>query len=177
MPSARLGRVLVVPPEAYRGTEYQRRAKIPMSRAFPHRSDGLCRCGCNRVIVPPARCWARPECNAAATQALMLILGDPGTVRAALRKRDKGVCARCGLDTYKARREYLKIEFKLRPLHPLHKWPCRSWWDAHHVIPVSRGGARLGLSNFETVCIGCHKLETKALRCRARVRCRVRTRI
>lgn len=39
----------------------------------------------------------------------------------------------------------------------------RCLWEAHHIIPVSEGGGMCGLDNFETVCLRCHKLETKAL--------------
>jgi 5-methylcytosine-specific restriction enzyme A len=42
----------------------------------------------------------------------------------------------------------------------------RSWlgmWDADHVVPVSEGGGECGLDNFRTLCLKCHKAETKAL--------------
>ena len=39
----------------------------------------------------------------------------------------------------------------------------RSWWDAHHVHAVCKGGGSCGLDNYETLCVRCHKRETAAL--------------
>jgi 5-methylcytosine-specific restriction endonuclease McrA len=41
-------------------------------------------------------------------------------------------------------------------------WPTRSFWEADHKIPVVRGGWS-ELSNVRTLCIPCHKAETKKL--------------
>jgi 5-methylcytosine-specific restriction endonuclease McrA len=40
---------------------------------------------------------------------------------------------------------------------------CSDWWDADHIVPVVEGGGECGLSNFRTLCIPCHKKETKRL--------------
>jgi 5-methylcytosine-specific restriction endonuclease McrA len=44
-------------------------------------------------------------------------------------------------------------------------WPdtSRSWWEADHIIEVVRGGGRLGLENFQTLCVPCHKAKTARL--------------
>lgn len=36
-------------------------------------------------------------------------------------------------------------------------------WEADHIIPVSEGGSCCGLENMQTLCISCHKLDTKEL--------------
>ena len=36
-------------------------------------------------------------------------------------------------------------------------------WDADHIIPVKEGGGQCGLENIRTLCIKCHKTETKKL--------------
>lgn len=36
----------------------------------------------------------------------------------------------------------------------------KSQWDADHIIPVSEGGGGCGLSNYQTLCIRCHKIKT-----------------
>ena len=36
-------------------------------------------------------------------------------------------------------------------------------WDADHIIPVVKGGGQCGLDNLRTLCIKCHKNETKIL--------------
>ena len=36
-------------------------------------------------------------------------------------------------------------------------------WQADHIIPVVEGGGCCGLDNLQTLCIRCHKQDTKAL--------------
>ena len=36
-------------------------------------------------------------------------------------------------------------------------------WDADLIIPVKEGGGMCGLENIRTLCIKCHKMETKKL--------------
>jgi 5-methylcytosine-specific restriction protein A len=40
----------------------------------------------------------------------------------------------------------------------------RNLWEADHIVPVVEGGGACGLENFRTLCLPCHKAETKALR-------------
>ena len=115
---------------------------------------------------------------------------DVGYVRQEVFKRDKGVCAGCGLDTDKARRiwvharyEHLEDWVKDRLRHieylPDHmrsdvdavireEWGIRvlgnSWWEANHIVPVIEGGGLCGLENYETLSQGCHRLHTAELR-------------
>lgn len=101
-------------------------------------------------------------------------------MRYLLHKRDKGVCALCGLDTdalqaeYKAARDNWKRE-DFRLYNAKHdEWlkahgipPGRTigdWWDADHINPVIEGGGECGLENFRTLCIPCHKKVTAELR-------------
>ena len=42
----------------------------------------------------------------------------------------------------------------------------QSLWEADHIVPVSEGGGACGLENFRTLCVPCHKAETKALAAR-----------
>lgn len=39
-------------------------------------------------------------------------------------------------------------------------------WDADHVTPVVEGGGQCGEENVRTLCLPCHKAETKALAAR-----------
>ena len=39
----------------------------------------------------------------------------------------------------------------------------RRLWEAHHIIAVSEGGGMCGLENYETICLWCHKKETREL--------------
>jgi len=90
-------------------------------------------------------------------------------------ERDKGVCAGCGCDTGLMER----IARRLR--HPLEDkdgflllltawglkpypwgWVVPNLWEADHVVPLVEGGGH-GLENYRTLCVPCHRAETKAL--------------
>lgn len=104
--------------------------------AIPRAPRGTCR-HCRKPVEPPKINWCSDEC---VTEALIL-KGDPNTVRREVFKRDKGVCAKCGLDTQAAHKA----------------------WDADHILPVVEGGGGCGLENYRTLCVPCHKVETAAL--------------
>ncbi len=128
------------------------------------------------------------------------LLANPATLRHRTFERDKGVCAKCGLDTellkwilhalsggdIKARDgHYYSINYHGRTDTPIFhgydmqwkpedaKWLLeiigaerggqRQYWDADHILPISEGGGCCGLDNIQTLCIGCHKEETREL--------------
>ncbi len=100
-------------------------------------------------------------------------------VRGHVLNRDHGICARCGLDVCELQRE-------VRRMLTVHKCSAfrscyeentfrkfcsdnritinQSMWEAHHKVAVIHGGGACGIDNYETLCIWCHKKETKALR-------------
>lgn len=91
-------------------------------------------------------------------------------LRAQLAKRDRGICRLCRVDCRALRREYAaltaskRVAFAKRydiPKRRLRK----TWWDADHVLPIAEGG-RNDLANLRTLCIRCHKSETRALAAR-----------
>lgn len=108
------------------------------------------------------------------------VMTSPGYARQLVYQRDKGVCARCGLDTDLLSRhiqapgqEYSKLPYKDRPRsrcqsfgryygHPLLRSRV-SLWDADHIIPVVEGGGECGLENLRTLCLWCHKQATADL--------------
>jgi 5-methylcytosine-specific restriction enzyme A len=45
-------------------------------------------------------------------------------------------------------------------------WWRSALWEADHIVPVVEGGGCCGLDNLRTLCIMCHKAETKALAAR-----------
>lgn len=92
-------------------------------------------------------------------------------VRAAIRKRDLGVCSRCGRDCIATRRRIRRflvgprlrgratrrIRLAKRILGLSSSELIRDLWQAHHVHAVAAGGGGCGLENYETLCVWCHR--------------------
>lgn len=83
---------------------------------------------------------------------------DPREVRRRLRRRDRGVCAHCGLDTIALARE-LAGRGMTRKLRDRGFVPRRSLWEVDHVVPLIDGGSH-ALDNLQTLCTPCHKAKT-----------------
>jgi 5-methylcytosine-specific restriction endonuclease McrA len=93
---------------------------------------------------------------------------DPGYLREKVFERDKGVCAKCGVDTIALQRHFKKLDYKAR-YRFLREWNLkdgfrRSLWDADHIIPVAEGGGECDLWNMRTLCLKCHRAVTDLLR-------------
>lgn len=109
-------------------------------------------------------------------------------VREAVFKRDKGICARCGLDCEVLRDELDSLEREQAKNKAERRWPPRwrgsafqqfladnklgMWngevkrnlWETHHKVAVKEGGGQCGLENYATLCCRCHARETGRLR-------------
>ncbi len=92
---------------------------------------------------------------------------DPREVRRALRKRDRGVCVVCRLDTYALARE-VKGKGRTRKLRDRGFKPRSSLWEVDHIVPLVDGGS-FDFENLQTLCIPCHTRKT-ADEARARAR-------
>jgi hypothetical protein len=97
-----------------------------------------------------------------------LALCDP---RAFLWKRDRGVCAECGIDT-EAERE--RFDTETADLNGLERWRAQQdgeytlTWEGDHRHPLIDGGEHVK-ENLQTLCTPCHKAKT-AREARARAR-------
>lgn len=107
-----------------------------------------------------------------------LVKADPGVARAKVQKRDKGVCAVCGMDTKKlgellldAKAELCKTKYRPTDLPWCGEWffkslaiPSGRWlselWDCDHIKPVAEGGGECALDNYQTLCLWCHRAKT-----------------
>lgn len=97
------------------------------------------------------------------------IRSDPGYLRHRVYQRDKGVCAKCGKDTDAMTRELSGLrrkswlEWQKRRAELGILGQRKTLWDADHITPVVEGGGECGLDGMRTLCLWCHKDETKAL--------------
>ncbi len=156
----------------------------PPPRLLKHDDQGrpLCR-WCGKVVKPPRRSWCSQECADA-----RLLEFDP---RGAVKKRDHGICASCGLDADAIRAEAYLVYNRIHALGwgqwnygeriggLLARWVQRrlpgrdvsrlrldrSWWEADHAVPLIEGGS-WGLDNLRTLCTWCHKAESAKLAAR-----------
>jgi 5-methylcytosine-specific restriction endonuclease McrA len=92
-------------------------------------------------------------------------------------QRDKGVCARCGVDTavlgnvLAAEWERVKMartapeRREREAFRKRYRWyfSRTSYWDADHIKPVSEGGGECSLDNMRTLCVPCHQVVTREL--------------
>ncbi|MGC2657456.1 MAG: HNH endonuclease signature motif containing protein [Bryobacteraceae bacterium] len=93
---------------------------------------------------------------------------DSSYLRDCVQARDKGVCALCGIDAQAA---YLQLK-RARGTHKLklrERWgplprSRKTLWDADHIVPVAEGGGECDLSNLRTLCLICHRQQTRELR-------------
>ena len=83
---------------------------------------------------------------------------DPREARRAVRKRDRGRCAQCGLDTLALRRK-IRGRGSHRRLRELGFKPRKSLWELDHIVPLIDGGSH-DPSNLQTLCTPCHKRKT-----------------
>jgi len=127
---------------------------------------------CNQRLTGRKRRWCSWDCSHKA-----YLQCSPGSMRAAVRERDKGVCVRCGMDCEKIRQELLTLKAKYgwtsegQAAYRLYvaliygAWALGfTLWQMNHKQAVAEGGEIWGLENVETLCIPCHQEHTKMLR-------------
>lgn len=147
---------------------------------------GFCR-GCQQPVPKGRYTW----CSDACVEANLIKLS-PATARAKVEERDHGICSQCGVDTERCRRVlwhvagqhavyrdgryHYDIDAATAALFLLTLWRPRrrsyTWldvssaghfWEADHTIPVVEGGGECELDNYRTLCIPCHRAETREL--------------
>jgi hypothetical protein len=132
---------------------------------YPRRHENgkwLCR-WCGKPLSGRRRSWCGKSCE----EEVQIRCGSK--VRRIVWKRDKGVCARCGLDTNALRRK-LKAMPRSKRLEEAERLGLsehelsKTLWEAHHTKAVKDGGGACGVDGLETLCLWCHKEESKKQR-------------
>jgi 5-methylcytosine-specific restriction protein A len=131
---------------------------------------------CKSLVSPPRRSFCSDDCVHE-----WRIRSNNKYLRLHIYKRDSGICAICKTDTrYQKidienlkRKSYLvgtpeseneELQLYLKSIKITLKESEKSLWHADHIIPVSKGGGESAVTNIRTLCIRCHKMETKKLR-------------
>lgn len=126
------------------------RARYPMQQK---RADGTLGCrGCGGKIPKGRLSWCSNACAERFT---------PRSVLFAVFQRDKGVCCVCGLDSRKARQDWLNERGSAIASRTFEEWRLRKppHVELDHIIPFSEGGLTV-LENLRSLCSVCHKTRT-----------------
>jgi 5-methylcytosine-specific restriction endonuclease McrA len=116
----------------------------------------LCR-WCQTETKPPRKTFCSAECVHE-----WEIRFNHRYARQQVRKRDKGICAHCGIDCVKLRKELNNLSYDERiikaqslgiPNHRIHRG---SLWDLDHIVEVQDGGGMCSLDNYQILCPACH---------------------
>lgn len=165
------------PPQAPSTTA--RKIRLP----YPKDADGnpLCR-WCRTKVEWPRKSWCSDKCVEEYRDRY-----DNRHQRRMVRRRDRGVCALCHLDTVALARRVTET-FKSTPKPAREaasvallvaagftaqdlRWKARglcSLWQADHTVPVVEGGGGARWETLRTLCTACHRKETNALMRRRR---------
>lgn len=133
--------------------------------ALPDTPKGICR-WCQKPVKPPRTRW----CSNACVEEYQ-IRANGNIARSRVHERDRGVCAACGLDTdtiqeelHQLRRDsWEQYQSRWKELVTQGFDRGKTLWQADHIVPVCEGGGTCGLENLRTLCLPCHKAETRAL--------------
>lgn len=128
--------------------------------------DGTCR-WCGASVVPPRRTFCNNDCVHE-----YLLRSNNNYMRSCIFRRDKGVCAVCGVRTSAIGKEILRQATDddvqaIRQSYGVAKnrrvWRSKfnsAVFDVDHITRVADGGGLCGLDNLRTLCCACHKAVT-----------------
>lgn len=134
-------------------SHYKRFNSIWMDVLFPTFEKGFCACGCDRKLEGRARRWFSKECTQFASSVFNVISGKSEAIRFYLREINGGyICSSCGINERVASDMYYR-ETKSGIVN--------SCIHLDHIIPVHQGGGGCWLSNYQFLCVGCHREKTK----------------
>jgi hypothetical protein len=125
------------------------------------KGEKLCR-WCEGVITQKKRrTFCREECGTEHR-----IRTSPSFARLLVFKRDKGICALCGIDTKQVAQQVregrlTRGEVGLPQTRRVFARKLGGGcWDCDHIVSVAQGGGLCGLDNLRSLCIPCHRERT-----------------
>lgn len=138
----------------------------------------LCKCGCGETIKPPRRVWVSDDCRLD-----WLSHNYMAWARPACGRRDGYVCQMCGIDCEALESELRHLYRRAirggyRRFGTMDAWnallaelqltpheACNQLWQADHIIPQCEDGPD-DVDNLRTLCLWCHKVESRKLAAR-----------
>jgi hypothetical protein len=85
---------------------------------------------------------------------------DPREARRRIRRRDRGICAECKVNTNTLKREFREMgRGRTREMRKRGFKSRKSLWELDHRIPLIDGGGH-GDDNLQTLCTPCHTRKT-----------------
>ncbi len=126
---------------------------LVMATTFPEKKDGLCDCGCGKLITGRRRRWASDDCQNFAYLVYLVITGDWSTIDKLLEDYyGEKRCRMCGAenetiyDKDHSGDNFVKVDY---------------------IISVKEGGGGSWLNNYQFICNDCRAAkeeERKALK-------------
>ncbi len=125
----------------------KRKQSIKMAKMFPKPKEKICSCGCRKKLKGRQTRWATKSCQWFAYHVNCIINGDSKIIKRYLEIYFNGwKCCKCPADN-------IFIEYK--------NGLSVSAIQVDHILAVINGGGGCWLSNYQLLCINCHKLKTK----------------
>lgn len=126
---------------------YKRQQGIKIASMFPQSDKKLCSCGCGRKLKGKQRRWATEDCQKFAYHVNFIINGDTTCIKRYLEIYfGQWACKGCG--TMNIYQEY-KNGMIVDGIH------------IDHILAVTNGGGGCWLSNYQLLCVTCHKEKTR----------------
>jgi 5-methylcytosine-specific restriction endonuclease McrA len=114
---------------------------------FPDEQNGLCGCGCSQPLTGRRTRWASNTCSRFVDYVYYVIYGRGVEIKRCLANYYGGIfCHQCGDADHQG------VETSMG-------W--RTGYEIDHIYPVHLGGGSCWLSNYQFLCITCHKEKSK----------------
>lgn len=149
-------------------SHYKRYNTIFSETIFPPIGEKICACGCGKQLTGRRRRWATEQCRIFAFHVTQILSGRTEIIRLIMEQIYSGNCFSCGKSEkdfppktkWPERNHYTnQEEYDKACNRHMHELSAKIHLD--HIIPVQKGGGCGWLSNYQFLCINCHKEKSK----------------